>query len=60
MVIKKCSISFNSSVVGTSVLSSFDNLYMLNLIDKHNECYSSESVGTKTKRPTEDSFWLWH
>jgi hypothetical protein len=33
---------------------------MLNLIDKHNECYSSESVGTKTKRPTEDSFWLWH
>ena len=56
----KCSISFNSSLVGTGVLSYFDHLYMLNLINKDNECYSSESIGTKRKRPTEDSFWLWH
>ena len=43
------SLSFNLNIVGTSYLSTYDNLYLLDTIAYYNEILHVESRGTKHK-----------
>jgi len=43
------SLSFNSNIVGTGSLLTYDNLYLLDTVTTYNETLNTESHGTKRK-----------
>ena len=54
------SLYLNSNIVGTSSLSGFDNLYLLDIIASYYETLNISSRGTKRKLTNENSMTLWH
>jgi len=54
------SLSFNSNIVGTGSLLTYDNLYLLDTVTTYNETFNTESHGTKRKIDNTQSGALWH
>ena len=54
------SLSFNSNIVGTGSLLSYDNLYLLDTVATYSESLNAESRGTKRKIDNINSGALWH
>jgi hypothetical protein len=54
------SLLLNSNIIGTGLLSAYDNLYLLDTIASYNEVFHVESRGTKRKLNNENSAKLWH
>ena len=42
-----CVFYYNLTLVGTSILSESDNLYLLNIINTSNESHNTETQGIK-------------
>lgn len=57
---KEFTLSLNSNVVGTGLLSGYDNLYLLETVANYNETLNVESRGTKRKIDNFNSGVLWH
>ncbi|KAH9782842.1 hypothetical protein KPL71_009093 [Citrus sinensis] len=53
-------LSINSNVIGTGLLNTYDNLYLLEIVSSYNENLHFNSRGTKRKLEKENSASLWH
>lgn len=56
----KFSLFYDSKLSGSSSLSGYDNLYLINTLASFNESLQLSTRGTKRKLATENSGILWH